>query len=294
MAISSTQITDYLYKKVGFGVTKTDTSTAKYPFNESIASPLLTPGQYVWQQDYAIPVVTSAPSANTVVNGQTIVSVYNASTSAVVQASALTESITNETWSTGITNWIPPSFGSGYQLKLYAGPSGASAATAVQYTNLPVGGVNSDSWFFDYQSGIINFADTNVPSAVTGANVVYVLGAVYTGSLGITNYANLNVTGNLTSTNGNIVLTTGNVTAQNYYGNGAYLTGVAGAASGNVSFYSQITPLSNNQTYYLEFANLTTGNSVTGAVTSVNVNPSTGWIYRPRHLRLLSSLGLSI
>ena len=278
MAISSTQITDYLYKKVGFGVTKTDTSTAKYPFNESIASPLLTPGQYVWQQDYAIPVVTSAPSANTVVNGQTIVSVYNASTSAVVQASALTESITNETWSTGITNWIPPSFGSGYQLKLYAGPSGASAATAVQYTNLPVGGVNSDSWFFDYQSGIINFADTNVPSAVTGANVVYVLGAVYTGSLGITNYANLNVTGNLTSTNGNIVLTTGNVTAQNYYGNGAYLTGVAGAASGNVSFYSQITPLSNNQTYYLEFANLTTGNSVTGAVTSVNVNPSTGTI----------------
>ena len=113
MAISSTQITDYLYKKVGFSVAKTDTSTAKYPFNESIASPLLTPGQYVWQQDYAIPNISSAPSANTVINGSTVVSVYNTSTSAVVQATVLTESISNETWSTGITNWIPPSFGSG-------------------------------------------------------------------------------------------------------------------------------------------------------------------------------------
>ena len=55
MAISSTQITDYLYKKVGFGVTKTDTSTAKFPFNESVASPLLVPGASILQQDLQYP-----------------------------------------------------------------------------------------------------------------------------------------------------------------------------------------------------------------------------------------------
>jgi hypothetical protein len=216
MAISQTQIVDYLNKKVGYGVTKTDTSTAKYPFNESIASPLLTPGQYIWQQDFDIPNVSSAPSANTVINGSTIVSVYNVSTGAAVQLAPLSESISNETWSTGITNWIPPSFGSGYQLKLYAGPSGASANAVAAYTQLPVAGSgNNDSWFFDYQSGIVNFADTNVPTAVSG-NVVYAMGSVYTGALGITNFANVNIVGNITSTSGNIVLTNGTIYAPNH------------------------------------------------------------------------------
>ena len=278
MAITQTQIVDYLNKKVGYGVAKTDTSTAKYPFNESIASPLLVPGATVLQQDYAIPNVSSAPSANTVVNGTTVVSVYNTSTSAVVQGTSLSESISNETWSTGITNWIPPSFGSGYQLKVYAGPSGASAATAAQYTQLPVAGSgNSDSWFFDYQSGILNFADTNVPTAVSG-NVVYFFGAVYTGALGITNYANLNVTGNLTSTNGNINLTNGNIVLTNgtYYGNFAG-TIVGTTATANVAYYDVITPLSNNQNYYLEFANISTsGNSITGVNSGLNYNPSSG------------------
>jgi len=278
MAITQTQIVDYLNKKVGYGVAKTDTSTAKYPFNESIASPLLTPGQYVWQQDYYISTVTSAPTSNTVINGSTIVAVYNTSTSAVVQASSLSESIANETWSTGITNWIPPSFGSGYQLKLYAGPSGASAATAATYTNLPVAGSgNNDSWFFDYQAGIVNFADTNVPTAVAG-NVVYVMGAVYTGTTGITNYANLNVTGNLTSTNGNIVLTNGNITAQNYYG--TFLGTIGGGvtlALANVSVYNEVTAWTTNQTFYPTFSNISaTGNTLTGVNSSLTYNPSTG------------------
>ena len=276
MAISQTQIVDYLNKKVGYSVAKTDTSTAKYPFNESIASPLLTPGQYIWQQDYYIPSTASAPTSNTVVNGSTIVSVYNTNTSAVVQATALSESVSQETWNTGITNWIPPSFGSGYQLKLYAGPPGASASSVANFTQLPVAGSGAnDSWFFDYQAGIINFADTSVPAAAANvSNVVYAMGAVYTGTLGITNYANINVVGNITSVNGNLVLTNGNVYAANFTGT---LTGGATTAqSANVAYYDVITPLSNNQTYYLEFANVTSGNSVTGAVTTVNVNPSTG------------------
>jgi hypothetical protein len=287
MALSQTQIVDYLFKKVGFSISKTDVSTAKQPFNETIASPLLTPGQYLWQQDYAIPNISSAPSANVVVGGTTVVSTYNTSTSAVVQATVLTESITNETWSTGITNWIPPSFGSGYQLKLYAGPSGASAATAAQYTNLPVGGTGAnDSWFFDYQSGIINFGDTIVPAVVTGANVVYAFGSVYSGAIGVTSWANLTVAGNITSTNGNIVLTNGNIFLTNgniVLTNGYYVGNISGAAgssttsgNANVSAYATITPLSNNQTYYVEFANIATaGNSITGVYGGLSYNPGT-------------------
>lgn len=280
MAISQTQIIDYLNKKVGYGVAKTDTSTAKYPFNESIASPLLTPGQYVWQQDYAIPVVSSAPSANTIINGSTIVSVYNTNTSAVVQSTALSESISNETWSTGITNWIPPSFGSGYQLKLYAGPSGANASTAATYTNLPVAGSgNNDSWFFDYQAGIVNFADTNVPTAVSG-NVVYVMGAVYTGALGISTFANINTIGNITSVNGNIVLTNGNITAQNYYGTfQGTVTGtvVSTPALSNVANYDSITTVTTSpNTFYLELANVSSGNSISGVSTNLSYVPSSG------------------
>ena len=287
MALSQTQIVDYLFKKVGFSISKTDVSTAKQPFNETIASPLLTPGQYLWQQDYAIPNISSAPSANVVVGGTTVVSTYNTSTGAVVQATVLTESITNETWSTGITNWIPPSFGSGYQLKLYAGPSGASAATAAQYINLPVGGTGAnDSWFFDYQSGIINFGDTIVPTAVTGANVVYAFGSVYSGAIGVTSWANLTVAGNITSTNGNIVLTNGNIFLANgniVLTNGYYVGNISGAAgssnasgNANVAAYTTITPLSNNQTYYVEFANIATaGNSITGVYGGLSYNPGT-------------------
>ena len=70
--------------------------------------------------------------------------------------------------------------------------------------------------------------------------------------------------------------TIGNTSAV-FIGNGAQLTGIS-ATSGNVSFYENIIPLSNNQTYYVPFANVTSGNSTLGAVTGVNINPSTSTI----------------
>jgi hypothetical protein len=41
MAISDTQKVDYLWKKLGYGATKTDTNTNKKAPNEAIASPLI-------------------------------------------------------------------------------------------------------------------------------------------------------------------------------------------------------------------------------------------------------------
>jgi len=226
MTISQTQLVDILYKKLS-GVSKTDTSTAKSPANEANASPQLSPGSTVWQQDYYIPNVTTLPTSNS-----SVVTVYRDSTTSTVQAVSLAESAANETWATNLTNWISPQFGAGYQVKLYAAPSGTSNPQTTGI-NLPVGGSgNADSWYFDYIAGIVNFADTNVPSAVAG-NVVYVVGARYTGVTGINNFANLtigniSIAGNTISGNGSItvngnITATGNITAgnitANIYGN---------------------------------------------------------------------------
>ena len=50
MAITDAKKVDYLWKKVGYGATKTDTNAAKKAPNEAIASPLLLRGDKVWNQ----------------------------------------------------------------------------------------------------------------------------------------------------------------------------------------------------------------------------------------------------
>ena len=50
MAMSNDQKIDYLFKKVGFGATKTDVNSVKLAANESISSPLLLRGDKVLQQ----------------------------------------------------------------------------------------------------------------------------------------------------------------------------------------------------------------------------------------------------
>jgi hypothetical protein len=100
------------------------------------------------------------------------------------------------------------------------------------------------------------------------------------------NYSNTNIAAYLTtatiSTTGNI--TAGNVLTNNHlFANGVNIlssvpaSSVTGTvATANVATYKVVTPLSNNQTYYIGFANVTTGNSTFNATTTVNVNPSTG------------------
>ena len=272
MAISDTQKVDLLFKKIGYGVAKTDVATSKSPANETVSSPLLLRGENLWTQSDSISNVGTLPSANVLVNGSTVVAIYRDSLTTAQQTTNDATAGTNRTWKTGLTNWIGPEFGSGYAVKVYTGAS-LTASTASTGTALPVDGSgNNDSWYFDYQSGVLNFADTNVPSSI--AAQVWVVGARYTGSVGIATLPSLTLTGNLTSTNGNIVLTNGNITAANYYG-----TFQGTAATANSASYTTITPLTNNQTYYVQFGNVTSGSSVTGGATAVNVNPSTGSIF---------------
>jgi len=276
MTISQTQLVDILYKKLS-GVSKTDTSTAKSPANEANASPQLSPGSTIWQQDYYIPSVTTLPTSNS-----SVVTVYRDSLSSTVQAVALSEGVSQETWATNLTDWISPQFGAGYQLQIYAGPPGRGSPQ--NFTNLPVGGSgNSDSWYFDYSAGIVNFADTNVPTPVANvANVVYVVGARYTGTKGIANFANLQVAN--ISINGNTI--TGN-------------TGVtfSGNISGNV-IGTVLTPTQSYITTVGTLGNLTvtgniaTGNILTGGLFWANGNPVLFTNYSNGNVvALLSSFG---
>ena len=55
MSISTDQKLDYLWKKLGYGKSKTDISSLKEAVNESIASPLLIRGDKIWTQSNLIP-----------------------------------------------------------------------------------------------------------------------------------------------------------------------------------------------------------------------------------------------
>ena len=216
MAITDSQKIDYLYKKLGYGVTKTDTSANKSPSNEAIPSPLMLRADKVWVQSYNIPGVV--PASNTAV-----ISLYNDSLTSTVQA-VVDNSVTgNKTWKTNLSNWITPEYGSTYQIKIYAAPNANSAPQTYGVQLFPDGSGNNDSWYFDYQSGVLNFADTNVPTAVTG-NVIYVSGARYTGNVGINNslisttanLGNIQIVGStISSTFGNLTLTPGSNDANN-------------------------------------------------------------------------------
>ena len=248
MAITDAQKVDLLYKKIGFGVAKTDTSAFKSPSNEANASPLLTRGDTIWVESSLIP--GTIPAANT-----SVILLYKDSLTSTVQTTLdATVSGTNRTWLTNSRDWIPPEFGSDYQVKVYADTVGSTTPQTTGTQLFADGSGNNDSWYFDYQSGILNFPDTNVPTAVTGKRI-FVVGARYRGLKGIGTLANLDI-GNLNvnsmSINNAAIL-------------GGYLSNIANitALTSNISsMYAAIlnTTSANIQTGWV--GNLSTGNAV--------------------------------
>jgi hypothetical protein len=244
MAISDTQKVDLLYKKIAWAATKTDTNPPKEAYNEANPSPLLIRGDTLWQLSASIP--ASIPSATT-----SVVQVYKdgggGGYTATVECTELAVT-DNRTWSTGLTNWIDPQFGSTYFAKVYVDTAGSTTPQTTG-TALQAAGLNDDQWYFDYQSGILNFIGTNLPASIatgiTGKSV-FVSGARYIGPTGVVTWSNGLTIGNITisgntisSTIGNVNISgignlsvTGNVTATTFIGNVStnYIT----ANTGNV------------------------------------------------------------
>jgi len=175
MAISDNQKIDYLFKKIGYGATKTDTNANKLAANESIPSPLLLRGDKVWAEAGNVPAVK--PNADT-----TVVKLYNA-----VECTEDITSTGNRTWKTNITDWITPEFGSTYLVSVYIHDANDSAgAESLANKVFVTGSGNNDEWFFDYQSGVLNFIGDSLPDgkSFTGKSV-YISGAVYQGRFGV-------------------------------------------------------------------------------------------------------------
>jgi hypothetical protein len=179
MAITDAKKVDYLWKKIGYGATKTDTNANKLAPNEAIASPLLLRGDRTWNQANLIPAVLPGSSTG-------VVTVYPTS-----NPNETTEDLTataKRTWKTGLTDWIPPEFGSTYQAKVYIHTSGDAAGATGGTQVFATGSGNNDEWFFDYQSGVLHFIGANLPNGVdfTGKSV-YISGGRYTGTIGLQN-----------------------------------------------------------------------------------------------------------
>jgi hypothetical protein len=201
MAIQDTQKIDYLWKKLGYGATKTDTNTNKKAPNEAIASPLILRGDKVWQQAGDIPSVMPGSSAG-------VVTVYP--TSAPDETTLDGTATANRSWKTGLTDWIPPELGSTYQAKVYIHTSGDAAGASGGDQVFATGSGNDDEWFFDYQSGVLHFIGDSLPDGIsfTGKSV-YISGARYTGTFGVGAVAGEDANiGNLTVSNTTVTSTT--------------------------------------------------------------------------------------
>ena len=179
MAITDAKKVDYLWKKLGYGTTKTDTNANKAAPNEAIASPLLLRGDKVWNQANGIP--ATMPSSNT-----DVVTVYL--TTAPDECTEDNTATASRSWKTGLTDWIPPEFGSTYGVKVYIHTSGNAGTAAASGTRVyAAGSGNNDEFFFDYQSGVLHFIGTNLPNGVSfSGKSCYVSGARYTGTIGVT------------------------------------------------------------------------------------------------------------
>ena len=210
MAVSQAQIVDLLYKQA-FGVTKTDTSTNKSPSNESIPSPLLLRGDTLWTQANQIPAIAAATAG--------IVQAYTGATAVECTADNTTVPISGvyPTWVTSQTYWIPSEFGSTYTAQVWIDNSGVANPTATGTQIFAAGSGGTGQYYYNYQSGVLNFIGETIPAALTAGKVLYIVGYRYIGLLGVTNLpsgtsiGNISITGSTISskagTNANINIT---------------------------------------------------------------------------------------
>ena len=267
-SFNESQKIDYLWKKVGYGVTKTAEPASKEAFNESIASPLLYRGDLIWTQSGDIP---ASPPANTTALVQVYKDGGGAGYSPAVQCTEDLTAPDNQTWKTNSTNWIPTQFGDNYLVQVYAGAANISNPQTAGTKLFGAGTGSDDTWFFDYQSGVLNFNGATIPTAIgTGtANTIYIVGYRYVGEFGVdtTFISNGTSNVNIATANGNITMSvnsTGNVAVIS--NTGAYVSGVV-SASGNVTGGNVLTGGLISAT-----ANITGGNFLTSGIVSATGN----------------------
>jgi hypothetical protein len=177
MAITDNSKLDFLWKKIIFGTTKTDSSTAKLGNNESIPSPLPVYANLIWAQTGQEEIPTIPPASST-----SVVEILKAETA----TEALPDNTAGEfgkrpTWFTGLSDWIPPTFGAQYAVKVYIGNPTESGKQIFPSTT-------NTEWVFDYNAGVLHFPN-NIPSELMSSSgntggTVYIEGYRYIGLKG--------------------------------------------------------------------------------------------------------------
>lgn len=194
MAISLEKKVDFLWKKLGYGVSRTDDVDKKSASNESIASPLLIRGDRVWIESDQIPSVIPQTSSE-------YLQVHGDYLDNTVKCIMDNTSTPLRTWKTSLTDWIPPEFGTTYQVKVYVDFPDATNPVSTG-TRLYPDGTGDDEWFFDYASGVLHFIGDSLPSYLDDNKSVYVTGARYVGRVGLDDLGS--VTGSISAVSGNI------------------------------------------------------------------------------------------
>ena len=172
MAISDTQKTDFLWKRVNFGVTDTDL-TGKEGFNETIPSPIPTYNQEIWAESAQI-AETPAAVANVVQYYSTTTSLQCTEDPTVAGGYAWLATETQGNVSTRAGDWIAPTFDPGYLIGVYDGDPNSGGTSLNQ-------GSAGDEWVFDYIAGVVQFP--NGPPS--GTSEVWLVGYRYIGQKGI-------------------------------------------------------------------------------------------------------------
>lgn len=290
MAISDNQKVDFLWKKVGYGVAKTDQNSIKAAPNEALSSPMLIRGDQIWAYSELIPQVFPADTT-------LYVEIYDDSANgeSAVEAVEDNTSTANRTWKTNLENWIPVEFGAAYQVKVYAAPSGTSNPQTSGTRLFAAGSGNNDEWFFDYKAGILNFIGSNLPTSVNGTNVIYICGGRYigpTGRIGLVGdgldsaEVENSVSGLLVGTSEDLTTTTINQVVDTFnkteYRTAKYIVQIEHDDDAKYHSTELLLTHNNTEVYFTEYASVTTDSDL-GLFSASLVGNNVSLLFTPHY-----------
>src|SRR5574343_623016 len=153
MAILDSDKVDFLWKKVIYGVTKTAGAASKYGSNETVASPLPVYQDKIWAEAKDIPATPPASTTALVERnfGASRIRMTNDATAAPNMTWLAAETYGDASTIRG--DFIPPTFGTGYAVRVYIGDPTSNAARIYPDTN-------GEEWVFDYTAGVLHFIGT--------------------------------------------------------------------------------------------------------------------------------------
>ena len=202
---SSEEILDLLYKKVAFGANKSGRSEEFTPAGETSSSFIAVKPSSIWREADTTNVPVVPPSATSA-----YVQVYASHTGTQPGSTTAVATCTpngdapamplqtnfKRSWKTGATNWLGPTFGAGYLVKVYVGPANWDGDTTdTNITQVIFGSDANRDWYFDYEAGMLywtpededgtgSFEDSDSWTTFTDTHVVYIAGYRYIGATG--------------------------------------------------------------------------------------------------------------